>query len=251
MRLSWRNAPATRTPETGFRFTVPHAVTIHTLLHHQSQLVSYPTSVLGLLLQLICTFSLDTLEDSTIIAIDLQQRGKHRPRVGKLLFNKAVIINNQQHRQTIADLLANRRFRLTKPRRAVFEVLVGAGMPLSVAQIHARLNHKSVNLVSVYRTVQLFVELGILRAIDASTGSQRFEAIEPYNDHHHHLICTRCGEIVELEGCLLTDKALDMISHRVRQEKRFEVTGHEVQLLGQCRDCSAALRKTDQAGIRG
>lgn len=162
-----------------------------------------------------------------------------------------MIINSQQSRQTIADLLAKRRFRLTTPRRAVFEVLVGAGTPLSVAQIHTRLNHKSVNLVSVYRTVQLFVNLGILRVVDASAGSQRFELVEPYNDHHHHLICTRCGEIVELEGCLLTDKALDMISHQVRRDTRFEVTGHEVQLLGRCGNCSTAPKNTAQTGIRG
>ncbi|MBZ0169947.1 Zinc-specific metallo-regulatory protein [Candidatus Methylomirabilis lanthanidiphila] len=162
-----------------------------------------------------------------------------------------MIINMSQRRQTITDLLANRRFRLTEPRQAVFEVLMDAGKPLSAAQIHTRLNHSRVNLVSVYRTVQLFVNLGILRAVDASAGSQRFELVEPYNEHHHHLICTRCGEIVELEGCLLTEKALDMISHRVRQDKQFEVTGHEVQILGRCGDCSIERQSVARAADIG
>lgn len=135
----------------------------------------------------------------------------------------------------------------------MFKVLVDAGKPLSVAQIHVRLHRNRINLVSVYRTIRLFVDLGILRTVDASAGSQRFELVEPYNNHHHHLICTRCGEIVELEGCLLTDEALHMISHQVRRDTRFEVTGHEVQLLGRCGNCSTASRNTVQShrGRRG
>ncbi len=143
-------------------------------------------------------------------------------------------------RETITDLLTSRRCRLTSPRLAVLDVLVRADNPLTVAEIHARLSRHSVNLASVYRTLRLFIDLGILRAIDASSGSQRFELVEPYNDHHHHLICTRCGRIAELEGCLLEDKALDVISLRIRRDMQFQVTGHEVQLLGVCLDCDDA-----------
>lgn len=138
----------------------------------------------------------------------------------------------------------------------MLEALVNAGKPLSVADVHARLSHHhKANLVSVYRTVQLFVNLGILRSVDASAGSQRFELVEPYNEHHHHLICTRCGEIVELEGCLLTEKALSLISHRVQQDKQFEVTGHEVQIFGRCGDCSldrrSAVGPADSGNVGG
>jgi Fur family transcriptional regulator, ferric uptake regulator len=141
-------------------------------------------------------------------------------------------------RTAIPSLLADRGFRLTAPRRAVVNVLVEEGTPLSVAEIHGRLRRRSVNLVSVYRTVHLLRGLGLLRVADTSKGIQRFELAEAFTGHHHHLICQRCGRVEDLTGCVLADKVLASLNRRVRRAQRFRVTGHDLKLLGLCRGCA-------------
>jgi Fur family ferric uptake transcriptional regulator len=140
-------------------------------------------------------------------------------------------------RTTIPSLLANRGFRLTVPRRAVVNVLVEEGKPLSVAEIHRRLRKQSVNLVSVYRTVHLLRGLGLLRVADTSRGIQHFELAEAFTGHHHHLICQSCGRVEDMDGCVLADKVLSALNRRVRRAQRFRVTGHDLKLFGFCQDC--------------
>ena len=106
-------------------------------------------------------------------------------------------------RTTIPSLLADRGFRLTAPRRAVVNVLVDEGKPLSVAEIHGRLRKQSVNLVSVYRTMHLLRGLGLSRVADTSKGIQHFELAEVFTGHHHHLIRQSCGCVEDLHGCVL------------------------------------------------
>jgi Fur family ferric uptake transcriptional regulator len=141
-------------------------------------------------------------------------------------------------RITIPSLLAGRGFRLTTPRRAVVNVLVDESKPLSVAEIHGRLRKQSVNLVSVYRTLQLLRGLGLLRVADTSKGIQRFELAEAFTGHHHHLICQSCGRVEDMDGCVLADKALALLNRRVRRTQRFRVTGHDLKLFGLCPDCA-------------
>jgi Fe2+ or Zn2+ uptake regulation protein len=140
-------------------------------------------------------------------------------------------------RDAVTTLLSSRQIRLTRPRRAILDVLSESARPLSAAEIHARLVDRSVNLVSVYRTLHLLLDLGFLRMADASRGTQRFELAELFAGHHHHLICRECGNIEDLEGCLLEQEALDALSRGVRRSRRFRVTDHDLRLLGVCGPC--------------
>jgi Fur family ferric uptake transcriptional regulator len=140
----------------------------------------------------------------------------------------------------IPDLLSRRGLRLTKPRRGVIGVLVEHVAPLSVGEIHARLKARRINLVSVYRTVQLLSALGLVRLADESKGIQRFELSEDFTGHHHHLVCQECGQVEDLEGCWLGDKRLEALNRRVRRSRSFRVTAHDLKLMGVCQACSRA-----------
>lgn len=142
-------------------------------------------------------------------------------------------------RHAIPTAIASRGFRLTGPRRAVVEVLVDCAAPMSVAEIHARLTERRVNLVSIYRAVKLLCELGLMRVADASKGTQRFELAEQFTGHHHHLVCQRCGSVEDLDGCLLEDDVLETIRQRLRRSRGFRLTGHDLKLFGLCRRCDA------------
>ncbi|MGH7335142.1 MAG: Fur family transcriptional regulator [Candidatus Rokuibacteriota bacterium] len=140
-------------------------------------------------------------------------------------------------RHTIPDAIARYGFRFTGPRRAVVDVLVAQAAPMSVAEIYARLESRRANVVSVYRTVNLLCELGLLRVADTSKGTQRFELAEQFIGHHHHLVCQECGNVEDLDGCLLEEDVLDTLRQRVRRSRSFRLTGHDLKLFGICRRC--------------
>jgi Fur family ferric uptake transcriptional regulator len=141
-------------------------------------------------------------------------------------------------RHTISDEIARQGFRLTGPRRAVVDVLVAQAVPMSVAEIHARLESRRVNIVSVYRAVNLLCELGLLRVADTSKGTQRFELAEQFIGHHHHLVCQDCGRVEDLDGCLLEAEVLDTLRQRVRRSRNFRLIGHDLKLFGICHRCA-------------
>jgi Fur family ferric uptake transcriptional regulator len=126
------------------------------------------------------------------------------------------------------------------PRKAVLEVFAEHNGPLSVAEIRARLPafRAKVNVVSLYRAANLFLELGLLRVADAARSTQRFELAEQFTGHHHHLVCLHCGAIEDVDGCLLDDGVLGSLTRRLGRERNFRVTEHDLKLYGICRRCA-------------
>jgi Fur family transcriptional regulator, ferric uptake regulator len=84
-----------------------------------------------------------------------------------------------------------------------------------------------VGLVTVYRTLDLLSELGVVRRLDLGDGP-RYELAE---DHHHHLICEGCGSVAEFEQCPLDSRRLSHVWGD------FEVTAHSLEVYGKCADC--------------
>lgn len=118
----------------------------------------------------------------------------------------------------------------TRPRSAVLEVLLGAETPLRAEEIHARLaggGRRGVNLSSVYRTLHLLHRLGIVRRVQLGDGVLRVELAEGYRDHHHHLVCERCGRIEDVRPCPV--EGLDLGS---------TVRSHSLELFGLCGPCA-------------
>jgi Fur family ferric uptake transcriptional regulator len=128
---------------------------------------------------------------------------------------------------------------LTRARRSVLEVLSRSVAPLTVAEIHGRLQPVGTDRVSVYRAVHLMVKEGFLRAADVTRAGVRYELTEAFTGHHHHLVCQACGRIEDLEGCLLEAPALLRLRQRIQRTRRFRVTEHELRLSGYCAGCTA------------
>jgi len=143
-------------------------------------------------------------------------------------------------RTALLEILAERGIRITRPRRAVLAVLAEAKQPMSVAEIHARLDGQRVDLGSVYRTVALLCRLDVMRLTETSRTTQRFELTERFTGHHHHLVCQRCGDIQDIDGCVLKEPALARLARRIRRATRFEVTEHDIRLYGICGRCAPA-----------
>lgn len=134
----------------------------------------------------------------------------------------------------LRTLLTERGGRWTRPREKVLEVFLGNRRPLTPREVH-RQGGRGVNLASVYRNIHLLRGAGILSSVDRVEEGERFELSERHRDHHHHLICERCGAVEDLEGCLLED-----VERRVRKKTRFLITRHELNLFGLCPSCAPA-----------
>jgi Fur family transcriptional regulator, ferric uptake regulator len=124
--------------------------------------------------------------------------------------------------ETTVGKLRGGGFKVTPQRLAVLRVLA-EDQHQSLEEIRARCSE--VGLVTIYRTLDLFSEIGALRRLDLGDGP-RYELAE---DHHHHLICESCGDISEFEECPLDLRRLGIMD--------FEVSAHSLEIYGTCAGC--------------
>lgn len=143
-------------------------------------------------------------------------------------------------RDEIERRLARAGQRWTKGRRAVIEVFEESSMPLSAIELHAKVG-PSVSLSSLYRIVGDLVDAKVLIKLEFSEGFARFEFNIGLMQDHHHLVCTECGSVIDLE---LHDLATTL-SHASRGIKRrvgFVVQNHRLDFFGLCKNCAKRLK---------
>lgn len=128
-------------------------------------------------------------------------------------------------------------YRLSTPRSAVVETLADLGCSVTAKEIADRLRERGedVGVASIYRTLELLDRLRLARRVDAAEGVARYEPIDPSGEHHHHLVCQRCGEVRAFEDHEL-ERAIERLSDRVD----YAIDAHDVTLRGACPDCRAA-----------
>jgi Fur family ferric uptake transcriptional regulator len=143
--------------------------------------------------------------------------------------DKGYIMNNENY---IKSLLAESGHKKTRSREAVFEVLAASDRPISARDIWEKLNQgpHSVNLSTVYRTLELFMDKKILEKTLLSDGTAKYHIRS--SKHKHHLICTSCNRMVELKKC-----PLEKICQNVEDSTDFDITGHRLEFYGLCPNC--------------
>ncbi len=126
--------------------------------------------------------------------------------------------------------LAAGGYRLTRPRRRVLEF---------VARRRAFTPNEALNQLTpglgratIFRTLKLFAKLGIIEQVRTALGRPTYVLCLP--DHHHQLICTRCGRVAEVAGCDI----FPAVSAQAAQAD-FIPTGHRLEILGLCAACRA------------
>jgi Fur family transcriptional regulator, ferric uptake regulator len=119
-------------------------------------------------------------------------------------------------RLAVVDVLASHRCCLTA--RDIADELRGQGQKTGIA--------------SVYRALDLLHELGLVQRLDVGDGTARYEPADPSGEHHHHLVCDRCGRVTAFEDERL-EQAISALSKRVDHA----IDAHDVVLRGACPDC--------------
>jgi Fur family ferric uptake transcriptional regulator len=134
------------------------------------------------------------------------------------------------------ETLASGGVRAGGARNAVIDLLAGEQCCLSAQEMWERLSRRkhSASLASVYRTVELLHDQGLLQRVDVGAGVARYERALPGGEHHHHVVCDSCGGITPFEDEPL-ERAIDALGNRLRHR----VAAHEVVIHGVCPKCAA------------
>lgn len=128
----------------------------------------------------------------------------------------------------------NNHTRRTRQRELIWQALQKQRRFASSQQIHAWLHKRGhqIGLATVYRSLKAWHESGRLDAIRGLDNQMLFR-ICAGSDHHHHLVCTECGDALEVAS-----KELENSIKRIARNKRFRLASHEVEIFGRCERCT-------------
>ena len=117
--------------------------------------------------------------------------------------------------------------RLTDQRKVIAEAMSTSTDHPDVDELHKRVNKidKKISIATVYRTVKLFEESGIVEKHDFKGGKARYE--ESPEEHHDHLIDINSGEIIEF-----VDKEIEILQNKVAEKLGYKLVDHKLELYG-------------------
>lgn len=138
--------------------------------------------------------------------------------------------------------LKEKGYKLTPQRRAIVDMIIrNEGSHLTTEELYDLVKKEcpEIGLATVYRTVQLLEELGFICKLDLNDGCSRYELVhEEENHQHHHLVCTNCGNVIEVQ-----DDLLEVLESKIEGKYNFKITNHSVKFFGLCSDCTKNYNK--------
>jgi Fur family ferric uptake transcriptional regulator len=129
-------------------------------------------------------------------------------------------------------LFKEKKLSLSHPRLLIYQELSNALSPLSPLEIYQNLlkEKKKIGLTSIYRTLDLFESLGfVFKIVGGSNVKYKLCELE---NHHHHIVCKACGDVVELNFCDISDW-----SEKVAECTGYQVVDHQLNFFGFCKAC--------------
>ena len=134
-----------------------------------------------------------------------------------------------------AALLRRANQRYTSSRRRLVAALQAGDGPLTITQIVAA--DDSLPQSTVYRNLTILEEADIVTRIVTSDDFARYELAEHLTEHHHHLICSNCGDVTDFSLDTRTEANLDRALRRAAGKAGFRAETHRLDLLGTCAGC--------------
>jgi len=127
----------------------------------------------------------------------------------------------------LENLCVEKGLRMTEPRRVIARVLSTSTDHPDAEELHRRANAQdaSISLATVYRTVKLFEDAGIIQAHDFRDGRARYEEVP--DEHHDHLINVRTGEVVEFHS-----EEIEELQELIAKKLGFRLVDHRLELYG-------------------
>lgn len=141
----------------------------------------------------------------------------------------------QDVRSRLGAYIAEQGLKQSRQRDAIAEAFFRTPGHVSAEELHERVRsvNRRVSVATVYRTLKLLGESGLASPLDFGDGQTRWESAVG-RSHHDHLVCTRCGVVVEFAS-----ERIEQLQARVAQRHGFTVESHRLELYGACADCGS------------
>ena len=133
---------------------------------------------------------------------------------------------------TLLEKLEQHGYKLTAPRLKLLTAILSDGQQFTAEEIYSRV--PSVGRATVYRTIKLMVDLGVLCKLTLDDGTPRYRL--SHRSHHHHLICTTCGIVADFQRCTVDD-----VIGALKRATGYQVEGHRIEVYGVCPECQAKV----------
>ena len=137
--------------------------------------------------------------------------------------------------EKVASLLHQTGHRYSTVRRRLVSVLRTAGKPLTNNQITESDN--ALVQSSVYRNLNVLEQAGAVTRITTNDEFARYELAEHITEHHHHIICTKCGDIADFSLPSSVEDSLDLSLRKAANKVSFNIDNHRLDALGTCASC--------------
>ena len=136
---------------------------------------------------------------------------------------------------TVTHQLRRTRQRYTHGRRQLVDLLAAAGRPVTIPDLIQAGARQSQS--SLYRNLAILEQCGTVHRLISTDDVARYELTEELSEHHHHLVCSMCGDIEDVTLSATVEAMLHTAAHDAVHERDFEVETHRFELLGTCGDC--------------
>jgi Fur family transcriptional regulator, ferric uptake regulator len=144
------------------------------------------------------------------------------------------VATGELHDTVRARLLAVGQ-RYTHQRRKLVEILTRSGNPLTIPEI---LRRRGLAQSSVYRNLGDLERAGVVRRLVTDEEHGRYELSEDLTEHHHHVICSRCGTVQDLPMRADVERRMEETLGRLARSVGFAEVSHRLDLIGVCASCA-------------
>jgi len=136
-------------------------------------------------------------------------------------------------KQIFQQFISSKGLKTTRQRDVILDAFLSSDRHMSIEDLYLKLRVKNprIGYATVYRTLKLFAESGIAREIQFGDGQTRYEHVAE-GEHHDHLVCTRCGAIIEFEN-----ETIEKLQSDVADSYGFLIETHKLELYGICAKC--------------
>lgn len=128
--------------------------------------------------------------------------------------------------EKILNNLKKYGYKITENRKAVISFLLNAKNPVSLKEIANGTNN--IDFTSIYRIINLYVKLKIVRKVYLGEKYLRYELEEQEIEHHHYVKCTKCGSIQKINYCIVD---------KIEKETNYKIIDHNTEFFGICPKC--------------
>jgi Fur family transcriptional regulator, ferric uptake regulator len=132
----------------------------------------------------------------------------------------------------LVEALARAGYRVTEPRRAIAGLVAEQDGHFTAADLVSAAGRRRLGIgrATIFRALDLFLELNLLERLDLPSGDHAYVPCEP--SHHHHVVCSACGQAREVD-----DSGIQSVVEEIERQTGFRIERHRLELFGVCPGC--------------